>query len=90
MARSAWENEALRQSTGGQSRYNAIRWLRAGYRRLKVARLWLKYSLKYSPLTRGLQTRLADKLGVSRSTASRDLAYLFRLASGSGASRAIS
>jgi hypothetical protein len=76
---SEWtDSRAVYRRAGGRRRYNAIRRLRAECRRVKLARLCLKYYPDYPPLARGLQTRLAAELGVSRSTISRDLAYLFR------------
>ncbi|MGH7169063.1 MAG: hypothetical protein ACRELG_02145 [Gemmataceae bacterium] len=66
---------AVCRRAGGRRRYNAWRRFRAAYRRMQVVKLWIKYP----PLMRGLQSRLAAELGVSRSTICRDMAYLLRL-----------
>jgi hypothetical protein len=59
---------------GGRRAYNAKRRFCAAYRRMRLAKLLNKYP----PLQRGIQSRLAAELGVSRSTVCRDMQRLLR------------
>jgi len=54
---------------GGRRAYNALRRDLAGFRRLDVARLLLKYGC----CKRGVQARIARELSVSQATVSRDV-----------------
>lgn len=56
---------------GGRRRYNADRQADALLRRSRVAELLVEYGLD-----RGAQSRMAEELGVHRSTISRDLDWL--------------
>ena len=56
--------------------YNGLRRARAFFRRREVARL---LRVQGSLWDRGMQTRLAQQLGVSRATICRDVAYLLTL-----------
>jgi hypothetical protein len=60
----------------GRKRFNSARQSRAAFRRTCVARLLY---FQGSMLDHGVQARIARELGVSRSTISRDVAYLLRL-----------
>ena len=53
---------------GGRRAYNALRRDLAGFRRLDVARMLLKYGDR-----RGVQARIAKELGVHEGTISKDL-----------------
>jgi transcriptional antiterminator len=65
---------AVCRRAGGRRGYNYRRQFCAEYRRLQLSQLWDKNP----PLMRGMQSRLAEELGVSRSTISRDLKRLRR------------
>lgn len=65
-APTSWDEVCKRAS--GRRHYNAIRQFRAVFRRRKVARLWLAYGGEW-----GCQRRIAEELGVSEATISRDL-----------------
>lgn len=69
-------NEAAARRAGGRRHYNAWRKALAAHRRRKISR-WL--SVRGRMFERGIQTRLARRLGVSRATICRDMAYLLRL-----------
>ena len=56
----------------GRRKYNALRRDRARYRRIQVAELVMSDGWTY-----GFQARIAEELGVSHSTVSRDLRVLF-------------
>jgi hypothetical protein len=56
----------------GRRRYNALRRDRAQYRRIQVAELLLSGGWNY-----GAQARIAEELGVSDATISRDLKAIF-------------
>jgi hypothetical protein len=58
---------------GGRRRHNATRRARAELRRAEVARLLAVLGLRH-----GTQAVIARRLGVSKSTISRDLTALFR------------
>jgi hypothetical protein len=72
-ADTCWEEVCRRAA--GRRHYNGVRRVRALLRRREVARLLL---VKGGLTTRGTQAALARELGVSRSTISRDVAYLLR------------
>ena len=57
---------------GGRRRYNEVRRVRAQYRRIQVAERLLSYGWTY-----GAQARIAEELGVSDATISRDLKAIF-------------
>lgn len=57
------------QFAGGKRRYNRLRALAAEFRRSKLVRLMATMDIS----RRGWQTELANTLGVSRSTVSRDI-----------------
>ena len=61
-------DEAYRRASG-RKHYNAVRQFRAAFRRTQVIRLLQIYGL----LDRGVQSRIAEQLGVSRATVSRDV-----------------
>jgi hypothetical protein len=63
------------RGAGGRRAYNRLRQLRADYRLTRVAEL-----LHQTGLGRGWQTRVAEALGVSRSTICRDFQRLRRRA----------
>lgn|SRR5690349_13490345 len=67
---------AAYRRAGGRRAYNARRRFQQVRRRAEVARL---LTCKGALFRRGIQTELARELNVSRSTISRDLAYLLRL-----------
>ncbi|HEY7309551.1 MAG TPA: hypothetical protein VH643_09350 [Gemmataceae bacterium] len=62
---------------GGRSHYNSVRRFQAAIRRRELARL---LCVQGGLTARGMQTRLARQLGVSRSTVCRDVAWLLRQA----------
>ena len=70
-----WHNwvpaEYAYRRAGGRNRYNSIRQMRADMRVAKVSELLQKY-----PHERGLQARIAEELGVSEATISRDVGRL--------------
>lgn len=72
--RSGWARDPYR-GAGGRRRYNALRQFCVKLRRAKILQLMLEENLSF--LTRGTQARLAEALGVSESTISRDLKALF-------------
>jgi hypothetical protein len=78
MQRAVWSESTSSQEAwtraGGRARYNAIRQLRATVRRHQVAEL-LQAAGGISP---GVQARIAAKLGVHRSTISRDVRAILR------------
>lgn len=93
MDRAAWGNptspDVVARRAAGRRRYNAVRTLLAAERRAEVARLARElmggYSRIESPeravggwLGWGLQAEIARRLGVHRSTVSRDLAHSLR------------
>ena len=61
-------DEAYRRASG-RRHYNAVRKLRASFRRTQVVRLLRVYGL----LDWGVQSRIAEQLGVSRATICRDI-----------------
>lgn len=63
--------EAAARRAGGRRRYNRERQEGAFLRRYQVAELLDRYGLD-----RGAQSRMAEELGVHRSTISRDLDWL--------------
>ena len=65
------DNEAAARA-GGRRRYNALRRDRALYRRIQVTERVLSDGWTY-----GTQARIAEELGVSHSTISRDLKAIF-------------
>ena len=69
-----WDTVCRRAS--GRRCYNGLRRARAFFRRREVARL---LRVQGSLWDRGMQTRLAQQLGVSRATICRDVAYLLTL-----------
>jgi hypothetical protein len=62
---------AVYRRAGGRRRYNALRRDLAAFRRLQVADLLNEWGL-----VRGVQRRIAETLGVSEATISRDVAHL--------------
>jgi len=72
----SYEWDEICRRAGGRRRYNARRKLIAEMRRFKVAQLVKEYGL----YERGVQKRIADELGVSEATISRDIALLCKLA----------
>jgi DeoR/GlpR family transcriptional regulator of sugar metabolism len=69
--------DAICRRAGGRRRYNAQRRFNAEMRQLEVAQLIDRYGL----LERGVQKRIADELGVSEATISRDVAHLLHMSS---------
>ena len=67
-----WARDPL-HAAGGRARYNGVRTLRAQIRRAEVARLLLRHGWRY-----GTGVRIAEALGVSEATVSRDIYRLFR------------
>ena len=65
-------DEAMRRAAGRRN-YNSVRQFRASRRRVEVYRLTREYGLGH-----GVRQRIADEIGVSRSTISRDLAPFSR------------
>lgn len=65
-------DEAARRAAGRRN-YNAFRQRQALQRRAKVLAL---ISESPNPMEHGIRTRIAKQLGVSRSTISRDIAFL--------------
>ena len=65
--------DAICRRAGGRRRYNRTRQIQAEYRLTQVVRLLDKFGFCH-----GYQTRIAEELGVSRSTICRDIARLFR------------
>ena len=59
---------------GGRRKYNALRRDRAEFRRIEVADRLVTYGWTY-----GVQARIAEELGVSDATITRDLKAIFRL-----------
>ena len=57
---------------GGRRKYNALRRDRAEFRRIEVADRLVTYGWTY-----GVQARIAEELGVSDATISRDLKAIF-------------
>jgi hypothetical protein len=68
-----WEEVCRRAA--GRRHYNSVRRFAAALRRREVARL---LSVEGGLTQRGSQARIAQQLGVSRSTISRDLAFLLQ------------
>jgi hypothetical protein len=69
------EASAIYRRAGARRHYNAIRRLKQAARRAEVVRL---LSCQGALFRRSIQTELARKLNVSRSTICRDVAYLLR------------
>jgi hypothetical protein len=67
-------NDEAARRAGGRRNYNAFRQRQALQRRAKVLTMLKEYP---NPVEHGIRARLARELGVSRSTISRDLAFLF-------------
>ena len=65
--------DAICRRAGGRRKYNRKRQIQAEYRLTQVVRLLDKFGF-----CRGYQTRIAEELGVSRSTICRDIARLLR------------
>ena len=78
MDRADWghptDPETAARRAGGRRRYNAARQLIAAERRARVARLVVDVLLATNGrVPRGLQTVIAERFGVHRSTICRDL-----------------
>jgi hypothetical protein len=68
------DRETVCRRAAGRRHYNAVRSSRRLERRLKVARLLLKYSRQAGlGSSRGIYARVARELGVHRGTISRDV-----------------
>jgi hypothetical protein len=85
MAREDWgqptDPESAARRAGGRRRYNAVRQLIAAERRALVARLALDVVIAANGRsTWGMQTVIAEHLGVHRSTICRDLQHSRELA----------
>lgn len=73
-----WNNEVshdeMCRRASGRRQYNAVRQFRAELRRREIIDLTIRRGLV--PFTHGMQSRLAEHFGVSRSTICRDLARI--------------
>jgi hypothetical protein len=71
------DRETVCRRAAGRRHYNAVRSFRRLERRLRVARLLLKYP-RWDGLrrVRGVQARIARELGVSPGTICRDVRFL--------------
>lgn len=65
--------DAICRRAGGRRKYNRMRQIQAECRLTQVVRLLAEFGFCH-----GYQTRIAEKLGVSRSTICRDIARLLR------------
>jgi len=83
LARPAADRAALLRLIGGRQRYNTVRRDRATLRRAELVGLLLASAPGAWPI----QRVLAARLGVHRSTISRDLAEIVRLSSASEENR---
>lgn len=62
-------SEVVQRRAAGRNQYNSLRRFRRDRRRIEVAKLLCKYGVG----RRGVQTRIADELGVSLPTIHRDV-----------------
>ncbi len=65
-----WASDPIR-AVGGRNRYNALRRERARIRRDRILLIMNRSGMSF--VTRGVQRMLAQRLGVSEATISRDL-----------------
>ncbi len=71
-----WDEVCRR--AGGRRHYNSVRQFRAALRRTELAHLLVTGAVGSPFFDRGTQRRLADRLGVSETTISRDIATLLK------------
>lgn len=69
--------ETVKKRNAGRRHFNAVRKFRASLRRVKVTELALEMQGLFTDW--GLQTRIARRLGVSRSTICRDFQAIMAL-----------